>query len=321
MTGLKRLDGGVKARMGGGIGCAREVSDEWVVEEEELAQGIEESPKKRDREKEKRVAIRDRLRELGLRSDRPKGHDKLVEAALERKWAIEDYGESLDVNKLLSLDKALRPSWMKWYAQRIAAPRVVIPSNATSTKVARLDKHDKIALDNKRVRELEVIPDREMTLEEKAEYKLISNRKLARERYRLKKLLGEGLTQEDIDIAGGVDGIYASRAGREYDKIDLESLGAKAATSEVEQDDQAIEVLHSIPERLRSKEQKRLLRKLKRNRSTRDYRKRVKPEDEEERLGTLDEFGEVSLKEIEVDKYLAEKRWDVFNYSQLAHLQ
>ncbi len=207
---------------------ACEVSEDWVVkEEEELALAVEKNVQRREKVREDDVRAKRRKELRGAMSmSRQEGcaswDDPAIEEA-ERVDALEDWGKSLNSTKLGALDKLLMPERAEWYAKRLKTRKEPFPSPSPSDAPANtsrsittdhsIDKNGEIAKETRRLKELTAIPKQDRTHEQKAEYSKSLNRKRARENYRTAKLLAEGMTEDEILRLGGADAVFASRGG------------------------------------------------------------------------------------------------------------
>jgi hypothetical protein len=272
---------------------AREASKEWIGEEEKLAAGVEEVrvDKERFRRKVGKIAVREHLKVLGARSDGKRARDgkKAVEGELGRRWKREDYGEELDGGKLGDIDVALRPRWQEWYGNRLKG-EVGVKDEKMEMRGGAVDKYDRIAEDEVMLKKYEERGKDDLSKEEKAEWKMIVNRKRARRKHRLKKLLHEGLTIEQVDQQGGVDMAYAKRKGKkpafdfdtEQDSSLDDTLSQTASISRsrrattpapargrIDEENRVIRQLEAIPRPQRNAEQKSQLSEIKKRQKTR----------------------------------------------------
>ncbi|WWC73292.1 uncharacterized protein I206_107258 [Kwoniella pini CBS 10737] len=156
---------------------------------------------------------------------------------MENKWAIDDYLKEIDGVKLSELNGLMKPDWSTWYSDRIkpiksfnykpppldgennnryASPQeraeaeeADLETNAIAPK--RVDPQGKIEMDQQNYLEIMAIPKKERTNEQRKLLTAITNRRRNREKYRIQKLMEEGMTKDEIDSAGGADAIFAGR--------------------------------------------------------------------------------------------------------------
>lgn len=229
---------------------AREVSEDWIAKEEEMSRRLDDLVKQRDRTNEELELAKRRKgerltieRELTTtttdRAERKRIKTQKLEE-LDRNWAREDWGQSLNSTKLLQLDKLTKPSWSEWYGRRIRGKDPVRYSSAPASDdglgsthqglaatlretTGKLSKHAKIAIDNAALESLVAIEKSARTPEQRAEIAKLQNRKRNRDHARLDKLTQQGLSSADIEAKGGVDSAYLTSIGK---SIDDERLGS-----------------------------------------------------------------------------------------------
>ncbi|WVR09223.1 hypothetical protein IAU60_006286 [Kwoniella sp. DSM 27419] len=242
--GAPRWDG-TRSWRAGLAPAAREVSDEWIEKEEELAEGVARLIDKRTEDYQAKINKSSRRKEklsvvkaiTGTDESTPYekrayGEESLEVKALKNRWAIEDWSGSLDEGKLSALNRLLKPDWCTWYNDRLregpgegedgdehddsdeaGAERKGLPSKG--------DPRGKIALDYQHFEELSSIPKKERTTEQRRQLAAIVNRRRNRVKYRTNKLVQEGMRLEDIEAAGGADAIFASREGAAEDDVKI----------------------------------------------------------------------------------------------------
>ncbi|WVF65748.1 hypothetical protein IAT40_000480 [Kwoniella sp. CBS 6097] len=231
-----RWDGSRSWREGLAPAC-REVSKGWIDQEEKLAEGVMrvvDRKDKQDHQEIKRTARRSERRALNKvipldpnftshqRTKYLNEHPSTI--AMFNRWAVEDWGESIDAEKLSTLNRLMRPDWCDWYSERVRIPSPPIPflnaggeasdndnDNETSVSPTKGDPQGKIANDLRNFQYLSSIPKSERSPAQRRDLAAIVNRRRNREKYRLAKLLEEGMTKEEIEKAGGADAVFASR--------------------------------------------------------------------------------------------------------------
>lgn len=129
---------------------------------------------------------------------------------------LNEYGGSLDVDKLSTLDGLLKVS-----EEKSTTDLVGIYNSESSSD----DDEDPIVKDNREIEKLDAIAKKERTPAQRARLRTLVNRKRNRQQYRLRALLKQGMTQNQITEGGGPDAVF----GRQPDKsLALESRpGAK----------------------------------------------------------------------------------------------
>ena len=198
----------------GRAGAAREVSGRWVEREEELGWAVERDlccregdVAAREKEESRRRERREALRAAGIaRSDRSGSKIPVITFELERRWALEDWGEEVDVEKLREMDRLHIPEWSQWYRDRLD------PAPKDDCPVGKKRKLKNIEDETEILQTISNIPKRLRTADDKAQLALAVNRKRSREKYRVKKLLEGGMSQGEIDLAGGADAVFALQA-------------------------------------------------------------------------------------------------------------
>ena len=235
-----KVDGAKRRRVfeEGRAHSVREVSEEWIAKEEELARRVDELVKQRERAIEElerakqRKAERSEIKREVLTTVTDRAERKAVRhdrfADIDGGWAREDWGRSLDSKKMAQLDKLTRPSWSEWYSRRVHGNDPVRCSSGppfedgedsldhrpTLETTGKLSKHAKIAIDNAALESLVAIEKSARTPEQRAEIAKLQNRKRNRDNVRLNKLTQEGLSSADIEAKGGVDSAYLSIIGK-----------------------------------------------------------------------------------------------------------
>lgn len=228
---------------------AREVSDEWVRREEELALVVERDVTARDEEvmRSKREKTRRKSRKEVLKATGVKKADQLKEVhhpaviELEKEWSMEAWGEEITLRKLATLDQLMMPEWSKWYSDRLSLKQdpYLSPSPTDTASTDRsagrpTNKVDRIASVTAQYDELSMIPEDEGTGEQRAALAVIQNRKHNREKRRTKKLLTEGVRPEQIEAEGGADAVFAKREKAEQRPVLSRQTKASSATKSLD---------------------------------------------------------------------------------------
>ncbi|ODO06880.1 hypothetical protein I350_04240 [Cryptococcus amylolentus CBS 6273] len=227
---MKELKGSSKWREGLAP-AAREVSDKWVEKEEELASGLHEMLEEMAQEhelglsrKRKREAKRSIIQAAVIPPDTKSGDktkfiDNLPEMQkLDQQWEAEDWLAVMDPEKLFELDDCIQQAWLAESQEELVrnaepggaedAPSPSAPSTVSKTAI-------KVARDLRTMSLISSIPKKKRTPEQRRLFTAAKNRQRAREQYRAKKLLVEGMTEEDIRKAGGADAVFAQKEGQE----------------------------------------------------------------------------------------------------------
>ncbi|WVQ93394.1 hypothetical protein IAU59_000463 [Kwoniella sp. CBS 9459] len=228
-----RWDGSRSWREGLAPAC-REVSAKWIAREEGLAEEVtavmsmkevqDRSETSRRMRRAERCALKRTLPHQSSWSYHEKQkhlrEHRLVKD-LEKRWLVEDWGEEISVEKLSTLNHLMRPDWCEWYSERVRLPsphRTQLPdqlsddeANHAAASPKKGDPQGKIAHDMRNFQYLSSIPKSERTPAQRRDLAAIVNRRRNREKYRLAKLLDEGMTKDEIERAGGADAVFASR--------------------------------------------------------------------------------------------------------------
>jgi hypothetical protein len=235
--------------------AAREVSEDWLKREEELAQTLLQDVLEEERlveETESATKRHEGRRTIpcGLKAveDRQERHRQRKKALEDQEiiWEREDWGRALDGTKLDQLNKLTKRSWSEWYRDRVRPSRFAL---APSVDPAALDedvptaqkgfsKHTKIAIDNATLQSLQAMSKRERTSEQRADLAKLVNRKRNRDNVRMKRLLELGMTEETIEEGGGIDKAFLRSIGQDEDAetavlAELGDLGRSARPSPV----------------------------------------------------------------------------------------
>ncbi|WVQ64133.1 uncharacterized protein L199_002294 [Kwoniella botswanensis] len=153
-------------------------------------------------------------------------------------WEVDDYLMKMDGEKLTVVNNLMKPDWSTWYSDRV---KMVSTSTSTLSPNKKMvspedeadeddgeeeeeegsemiggiptkgDPRGKITIDQQNYNEIINIPKKERTPEQRKLLSKIINRRRNREKYRIQKLIEEGLTRDEIDLAGGADAIFQSR--------------------------------------------------------------------------------------------------------------
>ncbi|WWC64225.1 uncharacterized protein I303_106833 [Kwoniella dejecticola CBS 10117] len=157
---------------------------------------------------------------------------------MENKWATDDYLRDIDGIKLSELNNLMKPDWSTWYSDRVkyvsSPPKKAKDPKAGDDEVNDVDTgveqqndaeetriptkggpQGKIEMDQQNYLEIISIPKKERTIQQRKLLTAITNRRRNREKYRNQKLMEEGMTKDQIDLAGGADAIFASRENGE----------------------------------------------------------------------------------------------------------
>ena len=196
--------------------AAREVSEEWIEEEERIAARVRSMAEVKQasntaREvQEKRTAER-RATVKPFRAPPHVVAKKIGEAnavkEMEKRWKLEDWMEELSVPKMEALGKMLEPTWQKW-----ADPLAKLDTEAdTNGNVQPSKKVRHIAQQNRRIMEIQAVRKKKRTPEQRATLRKLLNVKYARENHRLERLLAGGMTKEEIEEQGGADEVYRKK--------------------------------------------------------------------------------------------------------------
>lgn len=233
--------------------AVREVSEEWIAKEEKLASMVEVLVKQRDLVKEEQDTAKRRRKEQRAvkRETKAVAHpaerrrlkaEKLSE--LEKTWAQEDWERSLNATKLLQLDKLSRPRHEE--RKKLARDGIDNDPNGDVSREQTVDvagedeavtgadgksqptsritsRHAKIAIDNATLKALLAIDRADRTPEQRAELYKLKHRKRTRDRTRRALLVGQGMTDEEIEAKGGLDAAYLATIGK---TVDDETIGA-----------------------------------------------------------------------------------------------
>ncbi|OCF30576.1 hypothetical protein I316_07777 [Kwoniella heveanensis BCC8398] len=226
---------GIRSWREGLAPACREVSAGWVVQEESLAEevmGVVNTKEAQDHREITRTARRSERRALNkvipldanfTSHQRKKYLDEHPSTvAMFNRWAVDDWGESIDAGKMSTLNGLLRPDWCEWYSERVRLPSPVRLADGISETddddnqhlmagPIKGDPHGRIANDLRNFQRLSLIPKSERTPAQRRTLAAIVNRRRNREKYRLTKLIQEGMTKEEIQAAGGADAVFASR--------------------------------------------------------------------------------------------------------------
>ena len=226
-----------KRRMGrreGKAKSAREMTESWIQEEESLAGHIIQSTNETERtEEEFQTSKRRRIERSAMKAKvREEAESKAErrqlrvqgDAELQSRWAREDWGRAIGWEKLGLLDKLTRPSWSKWYSDRVRrqdTPTATKPdppeSPSSPLRSQPLGKHHKIAMDNAALEALLAIDKKSRSKQQRADLTKLLNRKRNRENTRLQSLLQGGKTEEEIKQEGGVNKAYLKFIGKDVD--------------------------------------------------------------------------------------------------------
>lgn len=208
---------------------AREVSDTWVDREEELASGVREMAEESEgvvveatlRKSRKKEVSEVRKRTSEAEGTRPRVVSREeARAGLRERWEVEDWGGSLDREKLVELDKRLTPAWSGWYAGVKRRRRRSDADAEDKPKRAKPGiRKENLRRDDLFLSELRRIPRDEWTAEQSAAWKVVNNRTNARRRKRKAKLLASGWTEREIEEQGGVDAAYEGQEARDADTV------------------------------------------------------------------------------------------------------
>ncbi|WRT68861.1 uncharacterized protein IL334_005842 [Kwoniella shivajii] len=215
--------------------ASREISNQWIEHEDELSSIISKEIEQREKEENHIMIKRDRRHERRamqkaipldesltpyLKSKALENHQSI--RSIENKWAINDFAESINSEKIFALNKLMKPDWSTWYSDRVRIPSPPPQEgseseggddNAGSVSGYGMkgDPKGRIVRDQQKYEYIISIPKKERTPEERRLLSTITNRRRNREKYRIAKLLEEGLSRDEIEIAGGADAIFASR--------------------------------------------------------------------------------------------------------------
>ncbi|WVW79101.1 hypothetical protein I302_101065 [Kwoniella bestiolae CBS 10118] len=226
--------------------AARVVSDRWVDVEEALAEWTVRDVEGREREEREAIIRKERRAKKKSMVDgitpleewkkdmelTPYLRNKLIEGHpsyknMTNQWEVDDYLREMDGEKLGVVNNLLKSDWSTWYADRV---NVVLPLNKsgdTGNTVedegqeeeevleggipTKGDPQGKITIDQRNYNEIMNIPKKERTPDQRKLLSKIINRRRNREKYRIQKLMEEGLSRDEIDLAGGADAIFQSR--------------------------------------------------------------------------------------------------------------
>ncbi|WVQ89515.1 hypothetical protein IAS59_003277 [Cryptococcus gattii] len=217
--------------------AAREVSDEWVSKEEELATEaiaiIEQREREEDKvfqKKRKRKARSNLIREAGIpRDTKPSEKKRIIESwpgieEMEKRWEAQEWLESIGVDKLSELDHLISKFWLEDYEQEVTQsttpPLIESSSDDEHSSAdpssglhasARDSREKRIARDLHNLSVIQAIPKKRRTPEQRQLLAQILNRQQCRERYRTKRLLAKGMTNAEVRAAGGADMIFAKK--------------------------------------------------------------------------------------------------------------
>jgi hypothetical protein len=299
-----------RGRREGNAKSAREMTENWIQEEERLAGYILQDERGADRMEEgTQLSKRRRIERSEMRAElRVKVEDKCrrrqlrehQSAQLESRYAMEDWGRAMDWQKLEQVNKLTRPSWSEWYRDRVRqtpAPRSRavsllaedVPASPGATQ--SIGKHAKIAIDNATIARIQALDKSARSAEQRADLTKLLNRKRNRENTRMQSLSKMGKSAEDIENEGGVDKAYLKSIGKDIE-----------AETPTETMKSVMPTLPSTPLRLGS---------------------RKKPTS---RQGTPMDFSTVSeedpalqdLRDMGLDTYLYEENLDIINFAALA---
>lgn len=207
-----------KTWMNGFAPAAEEVDEEWIEEEERLAEEawrrVEEvvlENKEYEREEGKSEYLKQARKDAGNpRKDRKEG--KMVEQqasdAFEALVKIKGWAESMDLERLTTLDTLLHP----YDAAEDDASQMKIRSKLSEARLG-LDKWTRIALDTKAIDHLSSIDLDKRTTDHRRALAVVARRKRDRERLRMDQLLRQGMTEEQVMVQGGPDAVSLQQKG------------------------------------------------------------------------------------------------------------
>lgn len=217
--------------------AAREVSDEWVSKEEQLATEVIAIIEQREREedkvfqkKRKRKARSDLIREAGIpRDTKPSERKRIIKSwpgieEMEKRWEAQEWLDSIGVDKLSELDHLISKFWLEDCEQEVTQSTTLplIESSSDNERssagpssglhaTARGSREERIARDLRNLSAIQAIPKKRRTPEQRQLLSQILNRQQCRERYRTKRLLAKGMTKAEVRAAGGADMIFAKK--------------------------------------------------------------------------------------------------------------
>ncbi|KIR99459.1 hypothetical protein L804_03089 [Cryptococcus deuterogattii 2001/935-1] len=217
--------------------AAREVSDEWVSKEEQLATEVIAIIEQREREedkvfqkKRKRKARSDLIREAGIpRDTKPSERKRIIKSwpgieEMEKRWEAQEWLDSIRVDKLSELDHLISKFWLEDCEQEVTQSTTppLIESSSDNERssagpssglhaTARGSREERIARDLRNLSAIQAIPKKRRTPEQRQLLSQILNRQQCRERYRTKRLLAKGMTKAEVRAAGGADMIFAKK--------------------------------------------------------------------------------------------------------------
>lgn len=234
---------------------AREVSDQWVEKEESLSASVEdyirtEFPGNLDQAVKSRKRRREiwELKELcrdlsetdvhavpkAKRRTRKLAFQAGMEA-LQGKWALQDWGEELGVEKLGRLDRLMLPTHTEWYAKRLVKDddALLDPASPSGQPLLTpvLNTEEKrgttVQAENEELDSLLAIPKKQRSRLQGDRIQTLRNKKRNREKYRTKRLLEQGMGMQEIIAAGGADVVIETRKSQKAVKSS-QSIQAKS---------------------------------------------------------------------------------------------
>jgi hypothetical protein len=183
----------------------------------------------------------------------------LVREGLRERWEVEDWGDSLDREKLVEMDKRLTPAWSGWYAESVKRKRKGSDANGGGGDDGNgngnngngnnvngdADSLEPIKLKPKRAKpgtrkanlrrddafldELGRIPRDQWTPEQRAVWNVVNNRARMRRFKRKKKLVESGWTEQAIEEQGGVDAVYEGHGAGDAEIAEIAETAETAA--------------------------------------------------------------------------------------------
>lgn len=213
-----------KTWMNGFAPAAEEVEEEWIRSEEVLADGVakkarevEEENRVHDAGDEKKEYIKQARKEAGNpRRERKEG--QMVDQQAEEKFALkkgaEEWNSSLDLARSTTLDVLLHPYSVKENETDQTHIWTLLRAARES-----LDKSTRIALDTKAIQHILSLDPADRTEKHQKALVALQARKKRRERLRMRKLVKQGMTEEEVKAQGGPDVVSLKQkgGGREFD--------------------------------------------------------------------------------------------------------
>lgn len=345
---LRRTDGavhGFRDRLGrwavhrrrwikGVAPAAREVDNSWINEEEQLSAALLRAVERdtaevranrwvEARQAERDEAVNEAFERSGAKYRNRWKVEKSVFASLEERWNVQDWGDPLDDAKMEEIDALLArpPSFPDTSALGTGPPNTALqkpphtpPRETSAVSPSRASMPDglqpadlglersgskltKIAADRALKAGIMAISRQDRTPEQRKALSVVLNRERMRIRTRTQKLLAEGWTEARIEAGGGADAIIDKRL--EENEAALPGPGTNASAG----NPGFIASPDASPRKRR--------------------RRKIKEEDESEvAVAPIESDIEIKKRQwrTQLERYLAEEKLDVFNYTRMAEL-